>query len=78
MSLKKPNLTEGIRSPITQMMKNLFPFILLLFGPFVFGQDANYKLINLGMNNEMPHFGLSVDPNGGVVFTSYLLNKRGK
>jgi hypothetical protein len=41
-------------------------------------QTEEYDIVNLTMNNENPHFGLSFGQNGNVLFTSYLVTKKGK
>jgi hypothetical protein len=44
---------------------------------FGFTQNETYQVINIGLNNENPHFGLSYNRGDNVLFTSYLLNRSG-
>lgn len=56
-------------------------FILLLIILISFqakSQVSEYDIVNLKMNNENPHFGLTYSHNGKVLFTSYLVTKKGK
>lgn len=58
-------------------MKPLCCLILLLVLNS-FSQNSDYKVINLGINNEYPHFGITRAGDNAVIFTSYALNKKGK
>jgi hypothetical protein len=59
------------------MIKLVFCFVLLLG---VFGNSQNKKVTvkNIGLNDERPHFGLALNQDGDVFFTSYELNKNGR
>tara|TARA_R110002049_G_scaffold3795_3_gene27529 strand:- start:63166 stop:64089 length:924 start_codon:yes stop_codon:yes gene_type:complete len=59
------------------MFKPAFCIILLL-GFFGISQNETYTVSNIGLNDKKPHFGLSFDKEGGVLFTSYLVNKNGR
>jgi hypothetical protein len=53
-------------------------FLLIFLISFLgFSQNETYQVINIGLNNENPHFGLSYKEGDEVLFTSYLLNKSG-
>lgn len=43
-----------------------------------FSQSEKYTVVNIGLNDEKPHFGLSFNKNGDVLFTSYLVNRNGR
>ena len=43
-----------------------------------YSQNKKYKIVNLKINNSNNHFGVSYFKGNTVVFTSNLLNKRGK
>ncbi len=51
-------------------------FFLCVF--CVFPQEVKYEVKNLDINNEYPHFGIMQPAANEIVFTSYLLNKRGR
>lgn len=59
-------------------MKKTICFLSLLIGLLGYSQKGNYKIVNLSMNNDKPHFGLVVNQNETVLFVSYVLNKKGK
>ncbi|MBU2938890.1 hypothetical protein KO494_04970 [Lacinutrix sp. C3R15] len=62
-------------------MKNTFLFTFLLFISFIFkgvSQNEAIKIVNLKVNDENNHFGVSYLEGNKIVFTSNLLNKRGK
>jgi len=64
-------------------MKNTFWIWLMLFVSInfnIFSQNdpIQINIINLEINNEHNHFGVSLFDENEVVFTSNLLNKRGK
>ena len=59
-------------------MKQVIFLSAFLIGIFSYSQDENYNLVNLKMNNDKPHFGLTIGSNGKVLFTSYKVSKNGK
>ncbi|MCK5400578.1 MAG: PD40 domain-containing protein [Flavobacteriaceae bacterium] len=59
-------------------MKKTACSLLLLIGLLGYSQKENFSVVNLSMNNDKPHFGLVVHQNGNVLFTSFVLNKKGK
>lgn len=59
------------------MIKLIF-FAFFYIGYFGFSQTDDYKISNLKINNEHPHFGLMYTNANKIVFTSYLLTKKGK
>ena len=59
-------------------MKGLICFFSCLPGFLGFSQAKHYTIQNISMNDDKPHFGLSVYQNDKALFTSYLLNKNGK
>ncbi|AJR04853.1 TolB family protein [Siansivirga zeaxanthinifaciens] len=50
----------------------------LLITSLSYAQSDLEKAVNLELNNEYPHFGLMVFESNKVLFTSYLIDKRGK
>ena len=52
--------------------------IVLLFGIFCNAQSEKFTIKNIGLNDERPHFGLTFNQEGDVLFTSYLVNKSGR
>ncbi|ALJ06403.1 hypothetical protein APS56_15225 [Pseudalgibacter alginicilyticus] len=58
-------------------MKYIF-YVFLFIYVFGFSQNRTYSVINLSLNNEKPHFGLTFNKANEVLFTSYLLNKKGR
>ena len=59
-------------------MKRLLCFLILLSHFLGNSQSENYKVINLNINNEYPHFGLMSVNNNKIIYTSYLLSNSGK
>ncbi len=59
-------------------MKKSVLNLFLLIGLLGYSQIEQYKVENLSMNNDKPHFGLTVHQNEKILFTSYLLNKEGQ
>ena len=59
-------------------MIKLITYILFLVGLFSFSQTEAYTVSNLEINNENPHFGLMKLEGHKIIFTSYLLGKKGK
>lgn len=59
-------------------MKVLLTFLFSVFVFLGYSQSVNYSINNVNINDEKPHFGLSVYQPNEVLFTSYLLNKNGK
>lgn len=53
-------------------------FILCFLSLYCFSQAPEYSIINLDLNTEHPHFGLMQTQSGKMIFTSFVLNKRGK
>jgi hypothetical protein len=51
-------------------------FIFLLISFLGFSQNEAYRIVNIGFNDEKPHFGLSINQNGEALFTSYVLNRK--
>jgi len=56
----------------------LFCYTLLFVGFIGFAQNKDYSITNLDINTENPHFGLMYLSNNKIIFTSYLLAKKGK
>ena len=63
---------------VNEIMKKSVFYIFLLIGFIAYSQNESYSIVNLSINNDKPHFGLVVNQNGNVVFTSFLLNIKGK
>ncbi|MDO6597039.1 hypothetical protein Q4512_08935 [Oceanihabitans sp. 2_MG-2023] len=62
-------------------MKNIFWFCFLMLFCICFkgyAQKDTIKIVNLNVNDENTHFGVSYLEGNKIVFTSNLLNKRGK
>ncbi|GAA3598433.1 hypothetical protein Q4Q39_19825 [Flavivirga amylovorans] len=59
-------------------MLKLFYYIIFLIGLIGFSQTKNFSIKNLEINTEYPHFGLMPINDSKVVFTSYLLDKKGR
>ncbi|NMH86684.1 TolB family protein [Flavivirga algicola] len=59
-------------------MLKLFFYILFLIGLIGFSQTKDYTVKNLDINTKYPHFGLMQISDSKVVFTSYLLDKKGR
>lgn len=59
-------------------MKKITYFFLFLTGFFCFSQTKIYTITNVKINNENPHFGLMQLNDDKILFTSYLLTKKGK
>jgi len=59
-------------------MNRFIYFLIVLISFHVSSQTDDYNIVNLKMNNEKPHFGLTYSQNGSVLFTSYLVTKKGK
>lgn len=59
-------------------MKFFFCFLFFLSVSMGISQSKVYTAKNITLNDEKPQFGLSLNQNDGVLFTSYLLNKNGK
>ncbi len=59
-------------------MRSLLCFFILLCQFFGYAQSENYKVTNLKINNEYPHFGLMRVGSNKIMYTSYLLTKNGK
>ncbi|WP_242203665.1 TolB family protein [Aestuariivivens insulae] len=58
-------------------MKPIF-LVVFFLDLYCFSQNLDYKLTNISINTEQPHFGLMKIKSDKVLFTSYMLNKRGK
>jgi len=59
-------------------MKSINCILFLFISLITYSQKVNYKVVNLNINNDKPHFGLVTNQNWNVLFVSYLLNKKGK
>ena len=59
------------------MTKSLY-FILFLAGFFGFSQSETYTIKNIEMNTEYPHFGFMLVNDSQILFTSYLLDNKGR
>lgn len=59
-------------------MKGLLAFLCSFLVFSGFAQSTNYTVKNININDDKPHFGLSVSQPNKVLFISYLLNKNGK
>lgn len=59
-------------------MKGLLFYIFSLLSLFSFSQSQQFNIQNIPMNDDNPHFGLSISQNNHVFLTSYLLSKNGK
>jgi Tol biopolymer transport system component len=59
-------------------MNKIFFYPILFISLNIFCQEEPFTVVNLKMNNELPHFGLTLTPKNTVLFTSYLVNKKGK
>ena len=59
------------------MTRGLFVLICLI-GLFAYGQKEKYSVTNLKINSEHPHFGLMLISESKIIFTTYLLTKKGK
>ncbi|TGV02699.1 hypothetical protein EM932_09710 [Flavivirga rizhaonensis] len=59
-------------------MLKFFYYIIFLIGLISFSQTKYFSIKNLEINTEYPHFGLMQINRSRVVFTSYLLDKKGR
>lgn len=59
-------------------MKGLFYFFVLINVFLINAQTKNYTISNSKINTEYPHFGLMLIDDSKIVFTSYLLDKKGR
>ncbi len=59
-------------------MKEVVCVLCCFLSLFTVSQTEHYTIKNIDINNDKPHFGLSVNQNNDVLFTSYLLNRNGK
>lgn len=59
-------------------MRSLLCFFIVLIQFFGYAQSEIYKVTNLTINNEYPHFGLMRVDSNKIIYTSYLLAKNGK
>lgn len=59
-------------------MKKIICFSAFLIGFLCYAQDEDYNGVNLKMNDDKPHFGLTVSQGGNALFTSYKVSKSGK
>lgn len=59
-------------------MRNIFSFLAFLLVLLMGAQSNDYAIINLKLNTEYPHFGLMPVNDSKIIFTSYLLDKKGK
>ncbi|AUP80805.1 TolB family protein [Flavivirga eckloniae] len=59
-------------------MKGFICICFSLLSLLSFSQTEKYTVTNLGINNEYPHFGLMRVADQKVIFTTYLLDKKGR
>ena len=59
-------------------MKGFLCFLCCFLCLFTFSQSEQFTIHNIAMNDDKPHFGLSITPDHNILFASYLLNKNGK
>ena len=59
-------------------MRSFLCFISCFFIFFGFSQSQEFTAINININDEKPHFGLSIYQGNKILLTSYKLNKKGK
>jgi hypothetical protein len=59
------------------MTKSLY-FILFLVGSIGFSQSETYTIKNIEMNTKYPHFGFMLVNDSRILFTSYLLDNKGR
>ncbi len=59
-------------------MLRLFCYTLFLIGLSGFAQTKDYRISNLDINTAYPHFGLMPVNHSKILFTSYLLDKKGR
>ncbi len=59
------------------MLKS-FHYIIFLIGLIGLSQTKGYSVKNLEINTKYPHFGLMKISDSRIIFTSYLLDKKGR
>ena len=59
-------------------MKAYLCVLCCIWSLFIFSQTEQFTIHNIAMNNDKPHFGLSITSDYHILVTSYLLNKNGK
>ncbi len=59
-------------------MLRLFCYTFFLIGLSGFTQTKDYRISNLDINTAYPHFGLMPVNHSKILFTSYLLDKKGR
>tara|TARA_R110002049_G_scaffold143647_5_gene305849 strand:+ start:1162 stop:1746 length:585 start_codon:yes stop_codon:yes gene_type:complete len=59
-------------------MRSLVCFFVFVMACSLNAQTENYSVTNLKINTEYPHFGLMLVDDSKIVFTSYLLDKKGR
>lgn len=57
----------------------IFLYLFCCFlGLIAFSQSEQFTVKNISLNDDKPHFGLSTSQENSVLFTSFMLNKKGK
>lgn len=59
-------------------MRSFARFFICLIGLSSFSQSDQFTVKNISLNDDNPHFGVSIFQENKVLFTSYMLNKKGK
>lgn len=59
-------------------MSKLFYSFIFLVVRLGFAQTGTYTITNLELNTKYPHFGVMQGANDRLIFTSYLLDKKGR
>jgi len=59
-------------------MRGVFVFFIFVMACLLNAQKEKYNIINLKINTEYPHFGLMLIDDSKIIFTSYLLDKKGR
>jgi hypothetical protein len=59
-------------------MKLFVSLLFSIFCLFTFSQNQVYDIINLKLNNKYPHFGLMLVSANKVLFTTHVLDKKGR
>lgn len=59
-------------------MKLFYGLLFSLLSLSTFAQDQTYNIVNLDLNNQFPHFGLMNVSANKILFTSNIVDKRGR
>lgn len=59
-------------------MKEYLCILCCFLSLFTFSQSEQFTIHNIAMNDDKPHFGLSITLDHNILFASYMLNKNGK